>query len=169
MSRFAACPVCGINMAMHLLALHTDAHFTGEEVVRPQPSRVSEARSVVKPPQENTTSRPPQENTTSSQERLAPSGAEVKQDGGGYAETDLASTEPATRRPESEDARQGEATAPGRGLSQGWSFMKSPSAKDVRGPRRSRKAFDLPLQPFDYLVVLDFEVLSSSLLYYSQA
>ena len=151
MSRFAACPVCGINMAMHLLALHTDAHFTGEEVVPPQPSRDSEAHSVVKPPHEN---------ITSTQERLAPfgGGAEMKKDGDGYAERDPASTEPATRRPESEDARQGEATEPGRVLSEGWSFLKSPSAKDVRGPRRSRKAFDLPLQPFDYLVVLDFEV-----------
>ena len=151
MSRFAACPVCGINMAVHLLALHTDAHFSGEEVVLPQRSRESEAHSVVKPHQDN---------TTSSQERIAPfgGGAEVKHDGASYIERDLASTEPATRRPESEDATQGEAAVPGRGLSKGWSFLKSPSAKDVRGPRRSRKAFDSPLQPFDYLVVLDFEV-----------
>ncbi|KAJ1483419.1 hypothetical protein T484DRAFT_2592468 [Baffinella frigidus] len=160
MSRFGACPVCGINMAMHLLAMHTDAHFSGEQVVLPSNLRDSaEAHRLLKPPQQN---------TTSSQERLAPfdQKTELKHNRDSYDSGDAASAESATRRPETEDARHGEAvkadtpspTVKGRGLAQGWSFLKSPSAKDVRGPRRGRKAFDLPPKPFDYLVVLDFEV-----------
>ena len=34
---------------------------------------------------------------------------------------------------------------------------KAPSAKDISGPRRTRKALDHPPQPFDFLVVLDYE------------
>ena len=48
-------------------------------------------------------------------------------------------------------------TAGARQLAGPWSFMNRPSARDVRGPRRSRKAFDTPPQPYDYLVVLDYE------------
>lgn len=35
--------------------------------------------------------------------------------------------------------------------------MKPPSDKDIKGKRRTHKAFDLPRRVFDYLVVLDFE------------
>jgi hypothetical protein len=31
------------------------------------------------------------------------------------------------------------------------------SVQDVVGKRRTRKAFDAPLRPFEYLVVMDFE------------
>jgi len=58
---------------------------------------------------------------------------------------------------ESSSEQAGSASA--RALGQGWHFLKAPTAKDVRGNRRCRKALDAPLRPFEYLVkqVLDFE------------
>mmetsp|Transcript_29557 Transcript_29557/g.56794 ORF Transcript_29557/g.56794 Transcript_29557/m.56794 type:complete len:319 (+) Transcript_29557:514-1470(+) len=48
--------------------------------------------------------------------------------------------------------------AAGTGLKGGWaSILKPPSDKDIKGKRRTHKAFDLPRRVFDYLVVLDFE------------
>ena len=38
-----------------------------------------------------------------------------------------------------------------------WGSLKAPSAKDIRGPRRTRKALDRPPQPFDFLLILDYE------------
>jgi len=51
----------------------------------------------------------------------------------------------------------GDAARRSRQLPGQWSFLKTPTAKDVRGPRRTRKALDLPPQAFEFLVVLDFE------------
>eukprot|EP00960_Hanusia_phi_P042618 755602-Hanusia_phi.AAC.1 len=52
---------------------------------------------------------------------------------------------------ESSSEQAGSASA--RALGQGWHFLKAPTAKDVRGNRRCRKALDAPLRPFEYLVV----------------
>lgn len=57
----------------------------------------------------------------------------------------------------SEEAEIGVADGVSRQLAGPWAFMNRPTAKDVRGPRRTRKAFDSPVKPYDYLVVLDYE------------
>jgi hypothetical protein len=41
--------------------------------------------------------------------------------------------------------------------SRGWGFLKSPTARDVSGPNKRRKALDRPPQLMQHLVVLDFE------------
>ena len=38
-----------------------------------------------------------------------------------------------------------------------WSFMSSPSLKDISGGRKVHKAFDAPKKTFDHIIVLDFE------------
>lgn len=38
----------------------------------------------------------------------------------------------------------------------GWGSLRPPSLKDI-APRKRHKAFDMPVKPFEYLVVLDFE------------
>lgn len=38
-----------------------------------------------------------------------------------------------------------------------WSFMSSPSLKDISGGRKVHKAFDAPRRNFDNIIVLDFE------------
>lgn len=38
-----------------------------------------------------------------------------------------------------------------------WSFLRAPTDGDVRGVRRVRKAFDTPVRPFEFLLVMDFE------------
>ena len=42
-------------------------------------------------------------------------------------------------------------------MNSAWSFMKAPTEKDIRGKRRTSKAFDAPIKPYDYLIVMDFE------------
>ena len=69
----------------------------------------------------------------------------------------------AVAKPESEDGwgrHEHRQAASGQDRASGgsaWGSLKPPTSRDVRGPRRSRKAFDVPPQPFEYLVVLDYE------------
>lgn len=44
-----------------------------------------------------------------------------------------------------------------RKLSGAWSFMSTPTTKDISGSRKVSKAFDAPKKTFDHLIVLDFE------------
>jgi hypothetical protein len=44
-----------------------------------------------------------------------------------------------------------------RKLSGAWSFMSTPTTKDISGSRKVSKAFDTPKKTFDHLIVLDFE------------
>jgi hypothetical protein len=44
-----------------------------------------------------------------------------------------------------------------RKLSGAWSFMSTPTTKDISGARKISKAFDAPKKTFDHLIVLDFE------------
>lgn len=44
-----------------------------------------------------------------------------------------------------------------RKLSGAWSFMSTPTSKDISGSRKVSKAFDAPKKSFDHLIVLDFE------------
>jgi hypothetical protein len=44
-----------------------------------------------------------------------------------------------------------------RKMSNAWSFMSTPSLKDISGGRKVHKAFDAPRKSFDRIIVLDFE------------
>ena len=69
----------------------------------------------------------------------------------------------AVAKPESEDGwgrHEHRQAASGQDRASGgsaWGSLKPPTSRDVRGRRRTRKAFDVPPQPFEYLVVLDYE------------
>ena len=176
MSRFAACPVCGINVALHLFAMHTDAHFTAAELeslaasegVGSAAERAS--RSDLFPRAERPGKTRMLTSVCSSAwpgNRAVPSPAHSRPRSLSHPDDTIQENCDPEKRPKStsvgghghvtDDSAPGSTNRGGGVVVSDWSFLKNPSAKDVRGPRRSRKALDLPPRPFDYLVVLDFE------------
>jgi inhibitor of KinA sporulation pathway (predicted exonuclease) len=126
-SRFCHCPICGVLIACHIAQEHVAACADGDL-------------------------------RTFSHTTIAPEAgpAAAEHDGASSGEHD--GKAPLRRHQDKlRVLEEGGAASRSRQLPGQWSFLKTPTAKDVRGPRRTRKALDLPPQAFDFLVVLDFE------------
>ena len=175
MSRFAACPVCGINVALHLFAMHTDAHFTAAELqslaasegVGSAAERASRGDRFPRAERAGKILMLDSVCSSASLNRNVPSPAHSRPRSLSHPDDTIKENCDSEKRTEctsvgghghvTDDLAPGSTDRGGGVVVSDWSFLKNPSAKDVRGPRRSRKALDLPPRPFDYLVVLDFE------------
>ena len=158
-SRFCHCPICGVLIACHIAQEHVAACADGDSIGKRQTSvsksNDSTARASVQE-QHDATAR------ASGGARVLAHLVNGETGGDGwqpmYGERggdDLQTFSHTTIAPAVGPAAA--AARSSRQLPGQWNFLKTPTAKDVRGPRRRRKALDLPPQAFDFLVVLDFE------------
>mmetsp|Transcript_64032 Transcript_64032/g.150655 ORF Transcript_64032/g.150655 Transcript_64032/m.150655 type:complete len:426 (-) Transcript_64032:84-1361(-) len=181
-SRFIECPICGQNVAMYLASVHTEGHFSTPDLPDVAPSGTREHApstgrghestiqieesddiSVEHPGRVPSVEQPGQVPSDSQKCDSSYPGQcsqqETQKSAPGAAGDDRGDSSTTVIDDAAEESDHGtESFVPKKQKTGGgWSFLKNPTAKDVRGPRRTRKAFDLPPRPYDYLVVLDFE------------
>jgi hypothetical protein len=144
-SKFKECPICSQRMPFYKIADHVNQHFAVDEVTSSERDSTVHLVDLTTVDQ-SIVRHSPSRNCWRHIDKRDPRKADDEYE----QETCVLSDKLPVENSVESVAQNEEAGSfhplPTHDRNQGWSFLKAPSSKDIRGARRTRKAFDLPPQ-----------------------